>query len=101
MKVHATFFRFGGEQLLRVPYKPLLELELNMAAPVQTARTGPPPHPQPLTDFSIQPHHLQVLHILRSIFHTFSEAGLPAEFVIHVNRVLLEVVAEVRQTFLK
>ncbi|KAI0695904.1 hypothetical protein BC835DRAFT_1272629 [Cytidiella melzeri] len=57
---------------------------------------GPPPPTPPPTDFTIYPHHLQLLKILMTIFYTYQTANLPADFLIKINRLLLEEVSETR-----
>ncbi|KAI0093629.1 hypothetical protein BDY19DRAFT_989186 [Irpex rosettiformis] len=67
-----------------------------MATQAHTSRTGPPPVPVPPTEFTLQPHHVQLLKIFMSLLTTYDPRKLPADFVLLVNRVLLETVAEVR-----
>lgn len=70
-----------------------------MNAPTPAAVTRPPPPPSlgpPPTTHTLKPHHLQILKIFSTVFHQFAEKKLPSEFLLHMYRILLEEVAEVR-----
>ncbi|KAI0082698.1 hypothetical protein K474DRAFT_1702690 [Panus rudis PR-1116 ss-1] len=54
----------------------------------------PPPPP---TNHVLMPHHLQLMKLLGLVFHEYKEADLPKSFQLHLYRLLLVEIMEVKQ----
>ncbi|KAJ3546950.1 hypothetical protein NM688_g5456 [Phlebia brevispora] len=62
------------------------------AARAAIINEGPPP-----THHTLKPHHLQILRIFQVLFITYGEKKFSSQFMLHIYRVLLVEVGEVRQ----
>lgn len=71
-----------------------------MATIGQLSRNSSAPSLVPRTEFTLQPHHLQIVKILMILFIAHEPRRLPADFVLHVNHVVLELIAEVSDELL-
>lgn len=71
-----------------------------MATHTQSSRTGISSISLPRTKFILQPHHIQILKMMVTLFVASDPRKLPPLYVLNVNRVLMEAVAEVRELFL-
>ncbi|KAJ3479190.1 hypothetical protein NLI96_g9229 [Meripilus lineatus] len=71
---------------------------MNMNRASHTPTPKPPSESRlPPTSHTLQPHHLQVLKLLSLVYHKYSDDQLPANFILHVYRVVLAEISEVRQ----